>query len=71
MWQRCFAIGDAPSSGTSHEVTAAIGKRVKSFRRTGRAPAKIGGSAAAEVEEAFIGAAVDESKQRVLTDMPS
>src|SRR3984893_7555140 len=36
MWQRCLAIGNAASSSTSREVTAAIGQRVKIFRRASR-----------------------------------
>jgi hypothetical protein len=64
MWQRCLAIGNAPSSGASRKVTAAIGKRVKIFRCAGRAPPPIGGGAAAEVREAFIGTAVDDQNSR-------
>ncbi len=64
MWQGCFAISDAPSSGTSREVAAAIGKRVKIFRRAGRAPPPIGRRAAAEAGEAFISAAMDDQNSR-------
>src|ERR1700730_6462894 len=64
MWQRCFAIGDAASSSTSREVTAAIGQRVKIFRRASRTPPPIGRSAATEVREAFVGAAVDDQNSR-------
>ncbi len=64
MWQRCLAICDAAPFRASREITAAIGKRVKIFRRAGRAPPPIGGGAAAEVREAFIGAAVDDQNSR-------